>query len=73
METSQTLVVVGAVTGGVLLSALADHLGRKVNSLDQFPMPIDNDQNTAIDPKNLSMAINANYPFVSILRRIDWH
>ena len=29
IETSQTLLVVGAVTGGVLLSAMADHVGRK--------------------------------------------
>ena len=29
VETSQTLLVVGAVTGGVILSALADHVGRK--------------------------------------------
>ena len=29
METSQTLLVIGAVTGGVILSALADQVGRK--------------------------------------------
>ena len=29
METSQTLLVIGAITGGVILSALADHVGRK--------------------------------------------
>ena len=29
METSQTLLVIGAVTGGVILSAIADHMGRK--------------------------------------------
>ena len=29
METSQTLLVIGAVSGGVILSAIADHVGRK--------------------------------------------